>query len=101
MKFYCHAYPNALVEGVRFTNHYAETFDATEIINLTKSPLAVPVEEDVPEGEQKPITRDERDIDYQEFTMTELREYLNLLNIDFPAKARRYELLKLLEEAKQ
>ena len=28
MKFYRHAYPNALIEGVRFNNHYAETFDA-------------------------------------------------------------------------
>ena len=100
MKFYCHAYPNALIEGVRFNNHYAETFDATEIINLTKSPLAVPVEEDR-EGEDRPITRDEKDIDYKEFTMTELREYLDLLKIEYPAKARRYELLKILEEAKQ
>lgn len=100
MKFYCHAYPNALIEGVRFNNHYAETFDATEIINLTKSPLAVPVEEDT-EVEERPITRDEKDIDYKEFTMTELREYLDLLKIEYPAKARRYELLKILEEAKQ
>ena len=100
MKFYCHAYPNALIEGVRFNNHYAETFDATEIINLTKSPLAVPVEEDI-DGEERPITRDEKDIDYKEFTMTELREYLDLLKIEYPAKARRYELLKILEEAKQ
>lgn len=100
MKFYCHAYPNALIEGVRFNNHYAETFDATEIINLTKSPLAVLVEEDT-DGEERPITRDEKDIDYKEFTMTELREYLDLLKIEYPAKARRYELLKLLEEAKQ
>ena len=100
MKFYCHAYPNALIEGVRFNNHYAETFDATEIINLTKSPLAVPVEEDTA-GEGRPITRDEKDIDYKEFTMTELIEYLDLLKIEYPAKARRYELLKILEEAKQ
>ena len=100
MKFYCHAYPNALIEGVRFNNHYAETFDAAEIINLTKSPLAVPVEEDT-DGEERPITRDEKDIDYKEFTMTELREYLDLLKIEYPAKARRYELLKILEEAKQ
>ena len=100
MKFYCHAYPNALIEGVRFNNHYAETFDATEIINLTKSPLAVPVEEDT-DGEERPITRDEKDIDYKEFTMTELREYLDLLKIEYPAKARRYELFKILEEAKQ
>ena len=100
MKFYCHAYPNALIEGVRFNNHYAETFDATEIINLTKSPLAVPVEE-ATDGEERPITRDEKDIDYKEFTMTELREYLDLLKIEYPAKARRYELLKILEEAKQ
>ena len=100
MKFYCHAYPHALIEGVRFNNHYAETFDATEIINLTKSPLAVPVEEDT-DGEERPITRDEKDIDYKEFTMTELREYLDLLKIEYPAKARRYELLKILEEAKQ
>ena len=100
MKFYCHAYPNALIEGVRFNNHYAETFDATEIINLTKSPLAVLVEEDT-DGEERPITRDEKDIDYKEFTMTELREYLDLLKIEYPAKARRYELLKILEEAKQ
>ena len=100
MKFYCHAYPNALIEGVRFNNHYAETFDATEIINLTKSPLAVPVEE-AADGEERPITRDEKDIDYKEFTMTELREYLDLLKIEYPAKARRYELLKILEEAKQ
>ena len=100
MKFYCHAYPNALIEGVRFNNHYAETFDATEIINLTKSPLAVPVEEDT-DGEERPITRDEKDIDYKEFTMTELREYLDLLKLEYPPKARRYELLKILEEAKQ
>ena len=100
MKFYCHAYPNALIEGVRFNNHYAETFDATEIINLTKSPLAVAMEEDT-DGEERPITRDEKDIDYKEFTMTELREYLDLLKIEYPAKARRYELLKILEEAKQ
>jgi len=71
-----------------------------KIINLTKSPLAVPVEEDT-DGEERPITRDEKDIDYKEFTMTELREYLDLLKIEYPAKARRYELLKILEEAKQ
>ena len=60
----------------------------------------MPVEEDR-EGEDRPITRDEKDIDYKEFTMTELREYLDLLKIEYPAKARRYELLKILEEAKQ
>lgn len=102
MKFYCHAYPNPLIEGVRFKNHYAEVTDQATIDALIKSPMAVVVETaEVKEPpKQEEVKEEPAPVDYEEFTVAELRQMLKVKGIEFPPKARKDLLIKLLEEAK-
>lgn len=101
MKFYCHAYPNALIQGVRFTKGFAETIDPRDIMALTESPLVEeynPVALDIPAivvDEEPALPR----ISYLEFTITELKKYLDMKGIEYNHRAKRDVLIKLLEEA--
>lgn len=92
MKFYCHAYPNPLIEGVRFNNHYAETSDPYVIEALRKSPLAVEVE-------TSPVTHEPEDDkpNYEEMTVSQLRSALKDRGVDAPNRLKKDDLIALLE----
>lgn len=101
MRFYCHAYPNALIQGVRFTKGYAEATSTKDIEGLNNSPIVVQVKPDSPEEVKatEVISEKEPLIDYDELTITELKRFLTRQGIEFPSKARKDVLISLLREA--